>query len=155
MKGVCLHFEPQHLDQRVFGHRRDNMQRRDESWPEIRTVWGNRDTFGAAKLNYLKHFADAADLGDARLRDVDRLRFDQRLKSEHASHILARRNRNSVLSNAGETVAILRWKYRLFEPSQSVVAQCIRHLDGILHRPGAIDVEHDASVADAWRVLRG
>src|SRR4029077_14197147 len=107
------------------------MQRRDESWPEIRTVWGNRDTFGAAKLNYLKHFADAAGLGDARLREVACLRLDQRLKSAHDGHTPARRNRNPALTNAGETAAVLRRKNRLFEPSQPVVAQCIRHLDGI------------------------
>ena len=62
--------------------------------------------------------------------------------------------RNAALTHARKTAAIFRRKDRLFEPSQAVVAQSIRHLDRIGHRPGAIDVEHDAGTVDAGRILR-
>ncbi len=131
----------------------DDVQGRDETRAEIGAVRRNLDILLAAELDHPQHFADAADLGDARLRDVDRAGIDQRLEAECAGDIFAGGNADAVLTHAREPEAILRRIDRLLEPGQPVAAHRIGHLDRVRHRPGAIDVEHDTRAIDARRIL--
>ena len=123
--------------------------------PKYGEVRRHLDAVRIAQVDHAQRLADAADLRDARLRDVDRAGLDQGLESEHAADILARRDRNAALAHLGQPMAILGWPDRLFEPHQAVAGERIGHVARDRNRPGAIDVEHDARLRRARRVLGG
>ena len=105
---VRLHFEPQDLHQRLLDERRNYVDRSNEPGAKIGAVRRYLHAARAAKIDHAEHFADAANLGYAWLRDIDRARLDQRLKAEHASDVLASSNRNTVAAYLGEPMTILR-----------------------------------------------
>jgi hypothetical protein len=100
------------------------MNRGNEAGSEIRAVRRHLDVVRLTQMNHPDHFADAADLGDARLRDVDGASFDQRFEAEHAGDVFARGDRDAALAYAGQPVNVLRGPDRLLEPEQSIVAEC-------------------------------
>ena len=120
---IRLHVEPQDLDQRLIDQRRDDMHRGQEARTEVRTMRRDLHAARTAKLDDAQHLADAADLGHARLRDVDCAGLDQRLEAEHAGRVLAGRDRDAVLADFREAMSVLGRKHRLLEPEQIVALE--------------------------------
>src|SRR5581483_8708018 len=95
----------------------------------------------------LAHLGDAADLGHARLGDVDRALFEQVAEVMQARRVLSRGDAGGAgFADAGEPIVILGRPDRLLQPGEIGRAVGALHLHRLRHAPGAVDVVHEGDV---------
>ena len=134
---------------------RVEMHGRHLAGAEQRAVGHVFDVRGIAEGGDLDQFRHAPGLGHVGLRDVDGPGVDHGHEIMEAAGILAAGDAVAARRpHPGQTAVVLRRPYGLFQPIEAKRLQFGVIAERLLHRPRAVDVEHDDGVV-AGRLAGG
>ncbi len=118
------------------------MHRGQVARPEIGAMRHHADPERIGERDDLPDFADAADLGHARLRDIDRAMLEHRAEIREPRRVLTGGDRDPFLAQCGEQLVILRPPERLLDPCNVVAAHGPYFVDRLAQCPRAVGVDH-------------